>query len=106
MLKEINIKLSYILDNEPKIGNMKLNLNDNLENAFNKCKSIKTPKNKKNEIEFYLKKENEKIPLDKKVKIKELNLKEGDLIFVSFKDNINNIDNINTHYNPNLSSEN
>ena len=106
MLKEINIKLSYILDNEPKKGNMKLNLNDNLENAFNKCKSIKTLKNKKIEIEFYLKKENEKIPLDKKVKIKELNLKEGDLIFVSFKDNINNIDNINTHYNPNLSSEN
>ena len=106
MLKEINIKLSYILDNEPKKGNMKLNLNDNLENAFNKCKSIKIPKNKKIEIEFYLKKENEKIPLDKKVKIKELNLKEGDLIFVSFKDNINNIDNINTHYNPNLSSEN
>ena len=79
MLKEINIKLSYILDNEPKKGNMKLNLNDNLENAFNKCKSIKIPKNKKIEIEFYLKKENEKIPLDKKVKIKELNLKEGDL---------------------------
>jgi len=73
MIRDNNVKFSYSLDNGPKIGNMKLNLDDNLENAFNKYKSIKSYKNKQKEIEFYLKRENEKISLDKNVKIKELN---------------------------------
>ena len=85
---------------------MKLNLNDNLENAFNKCKKNKSRNNTQKETKFCIKRENEEILLDKKVKIKKLNLKEGDLIFVYFDDNKNNRENLNSHYYPNLSQEN
>ena len=107
MFNEINIRFSCDLDNKPNEGNMKLNLDDNLENAFDKHKIIKSPKNKQKESVFYLKRENEnKVLLDKKVQIKELNLKEGDLILVSFKDIINVTENMNTHSSHNNSSAN
>ena len=97
MQKEINVKLSYISENLAKLEDMKLNLNDNLENAFNKSKKNKSPNNTQKETKFCIKRENKEILLDKKVKIKELNLKEGDLISVSFEDNKNNIENSNKH---------
>ena len=106
MQKEINVKLSYISENLDKFEDMKLNLNDNLENAFNKCKKNKSRNKKQKETKFCIKRENEEILLDKKVKIKKLNLKEGDLIFVYFDDNKNNRENLNSHYYPNLSQEN
>ena len=107
MLKEISVKFSYNLDNETKTGNMKLNVNDNLENAFNKSTNIKSIKNKEKEIEFYLQRENEKkILLNKCVKIKELYLKEGDLILVDFKDKINPLEKTSGHYNPYHSTDN
>ena len=106
MQKEINVKLSYISENLAKLEDMKLNLNDNLENAFNKCKKNKSRNNTQKETKFCIKRENEEILLDKKVKIKKLNLKEGDLIFVYFDDNKNNRENLNSHYYPNLSQEN
>ena len=106
MSKETNIKLSFTQENEPKIGNMKLDINDNLENALSKYKGIKSLRNKLKESKFYLKRNNQKILLDKKTKIKEHNLKEGDLIVISFKENINNIQNTQSHYNPNSSSGN
>ena len=106
MQKEINVKLSYISENLDKLEDMKLNLNDNLENAFNKCKKNKSRNNTQKETKFCIKRENEEILLDKKVKIKKLNLKEGDLIFVYFDDNKNNRENLNSHYYPNLSQEN
>ena len=106
MQKEINVKLSYISENLAKLEDMKLNLNENLENAFNKCKKNKSRNNTQKETKFCIKRENEEILLDKKVKIKKLNLKEGDLIFVYFDDGKNNRENLNSHYYPNLSQEN
>ena len=84
MQKEIKVKLRYITENGSKLEDMKLNLNDNLENAFNKCKKNKSRNNIQKETKFCIKRENKEILLDKKVKIKKLNLKEGDLIFVYF----------------------
>ena len=106
MINEVTVRLNYTLNNKAKEGNIKLNFNDNLENAFNKYKNIKSLKNNQKEIEFYLKKENEKFLLDKKVEIKELNLKDGDLIMVVFKSNISNLENTRSHFNPNGSTGN
>ncbi len=107
MINEINVKISYILNHEIKEGNMKLNFDDNLEKAFNKYLNIKSAKNKQKEREFYLKRENKKILLDKEAKIKDLNLKEGDSISVNYKDNnINILKNTSQHFNINASSGN
>ena len=81
-----------------------LNNNDSLENAFSKNKMIGLGENKPKEIMFYLLRGKEKILLDKKVKIKNLNLKEEDLIFISHPYKINNGE-IFQHL-PNLSSAN
>ena len=104
MFNVIKVKLCYTLDNETKIENIKLNSRDNLENAFYKYKDIKSPQKIGKEIEFYLQRENVKILLNKKVEIKRLNLKEGDLILVFFKDIPNFIEN--THHNLNSSTGN
>ena len=99
MFNEINVKLSYNIDNTTKTGDLKLRANDTLETALNKYKDIKSIKNKLKQSEFYLNK-HKPILLDKKAKIKELNLKEGDLIVLYFKDNNYNSENTQTQVSP------
>ena len=94
MLSGINVKFRYTLNNITHIENFKLNSEDNLENIFNKYNQFKLPKNDQNQITFYLLKKNEKLPLDKNIKTKELNLKEGDSILVSFEPNNSTISTI------------
>ena len=97
MFSEINVKLQYIMNNNTNTGMMKLNKDDSLEDAFNKYQErnkIIIEKNKQKEIIFHLKRENETILLDKYSKTRVLNLKEGDLIIVSFKEKIKDIENV------------
>ena len=97
MFSEINVKLQYIMNNNTNTGMMKLNKDDSLEDAFNKYQErnkIIIEKNKQKEIIFHLKRENETILLDKYSKTRVLNLKEGDLIIVSFKEKIKDIKNV------------
>ncbi len=64
---------------------------DNAFNEFNVKKNITEIKNGKNERVFYLMRNNQKIQLDKNKRILDLDIKEGDLIEVSYKvpENIN-----------------
>ena len=106
VFNERNINIRYIVNKIPISGKLKLNSNDNLESSFKKfkkIKKIKKPKNTQKESEFHLIRNNKKILLDKNIKTEKLEIKEGDLISVSYKektDNNNEINaqNINNNY--------
>ena len=83
MLNGTNVKVRYEIKDKIVEKSMKLNANENLEN------NLKQIENKKNFCEFHLLRNKTKILLDKNIKTKELNLKEGDLILVSFKNKVN-----------------
>ena len=104
---EINVKLQYSFNNIIMTDLMKLNKEESLENSYNtfqKTNKINIDKNKQKNCLFYLLRENEKILLDKKVKVKQLDLKEGDLIFVLIPDKAKEIEI--THHTQNISSAN
>jgi hypothetical protein len=94
MSNERNININYIFNNVLISGKIKLNNNDNLENSFNKFKKIKKIKDSENaqkESEFHLIRDNKKILLDKNINTEKLEIKEGDLISVSYREkNANN----------------
>ena len=100
----INIKFIYSINNTIKKTSIKLYLNENLENNFKIIQNDNEHLNQKNINEFHLLRDNKKILLDKNKKAKELNLKEGDLISVSFKNKITEIRN--TEHSHNVSSAN
>ena len=98
MLNGTNVKVRYEIKDKIVEKSMKLNANENLEN------NLKQIENKKNFCEFHLLRNKTKILLDKNIKTKELNLKEGDLILVSFKNKVN--ESQNTKHTHNDSSAN
>ena len=104
MLNGINIKFIYSINNTTKTTAIKLYLNENLENNFKIIQNDNEHLNQKNINEFHLLRDNKKILLDKNKKAKEFNLKEGDLITVSFKNKITEIRN--TEHSHNVSSAN
>ena len=98
VFNERNINIRYIVNNIPISGKLKLNSNDNLESSFKKfkkIKKIKKPKNTQKESEFHLIRNNKKILLDKNIKTEKLEIKEGDLISVSYKEKTDNNNEIN-----------
>ena len=113
MSNETNIKFQYKIKNVPMTILAKLNNNESLENNFNIYKNNQNDNELKNttDYEFNLVRENTNILLDKNIKIKDLNLKEGDLILVSFKpisneiNEINNIRHIHNTSSANLNEE-
>ena len=108
MSDEIKIQLRYSTNNEIIIRELSLNINENLENLFNKNINIIGLQNIQNEPEFHLIRGNQRIFLNKNAKIENLNLREGDLISLSFQNNniIINNNTQNLHANHNISSAN
>ena len=108
MSDEIKIQLRYSTNNEIIIRELSLNINENLENLFNKNINIIGLQNIQNEHEFHLIRGNQRIFLNKNAKIENLNLREGDLISLSFQNNniIINNNTQNLHANHNISSAN
>ena len=98
MLNGTNVKVRYEIKDKIVEKSMKLNANENLEN------NLKQVENKNNFCEFHLLRNKTKILLDKNIKTKDLNLKEGDLILVSFKNKVN--ESQNTKHTHNDSSAN
>ena len=94
IFSEISIKIRYKSNGITITENLGLYSDTNLDNAFNEFnakKSITEIKNGQNERVFYLIRDNQKIQLDKNKRILDLDIKEGDLIEVSYKvpENIN-----------------
>ena len=104
MSNEIKIKLRYTFNNVITTREITLNCKENLEKSFNSYIYTLHLQNIQNVAVFHLIRGNERILLDKHAKIENLNLKDGDLISVSFQEFNNNIPNI--HTNHNLSSAN
>ena len=96
------IKLQYSLNNVKRTKSIKLNEEENIETNFKNNKNIlNIPLNANT---FHLIRDNQKILLDKNVKVKDLNIKEGDLIVASIKVEKNEIEN--SHNSNNISSAN
>ena len=92
-----NVKIQYSINNITMTVIMQLNNDETLENNFNKYKynyNLNIPKYELKVKIFHLLRGTEKILLKKNIKSKELNLKDGDLIIVSFQDKKNEIENI------------
>ena len=96
------IKIQYSLNNVKKTKSIKLNEEENLETNFKNNKNILNTTLNANT--FHLIRDNQKILLNKKVKVKNLNIKEGDLIIASLKAKNNEIENL--HNSNNISSAN
>ena len=96
------IKLQYSLNNVKRTKSIKLNEEENLEANFKNNKNILNITLNANT--FHLIRDNQKILLDKNVKVKDLNIKEGDLIVASIKVEKNEIEN--SHNSNNISSAN
>ena len=91
IFNELQIKIIYKLNCISITENLLLNIDSNLEKAFNDFrtrKNLKEAQNKQKECFFYLIRDNQKIALDKRKKIQELNLKEGDLIEITYNENM------------------
>ena len=104
MFNGAKIKFQYKIKNQTKTKSIKLNSDENLEDNFRTIQRKKDFGNNQYIYDFYLLKNNTKIKLDKNKKAKELDLKEGDQIFVSFEISNNEIQN--TFYSLNESSSN
>ena len=92
-----NINFQYKINNTTITRPMKLNLEENLEKNFHQFKILQNDNelNKRNDdYIFHLIKDNTKTLLDKNIKVKDLNLREGDIILVYFYPLINEIENI------------
>ena len=85
MFNGAKIKFQYKIKNKTKTKSIKLNSDENLEDNFRAIQKKKDFGNNQYIYDFYLLKNNTKIKLDKNKKAKELDLKEGDKIFVSFE---------------------
>ena len=88
-LNETNIKIKYNIDNKNKTVKLRLNNDDNLLDSFNSYTSnIRINKSNigSEKKSFYLVRGKKRIILDKNEKIKNLDLKEGELILVSNSD--------------------
>ena len=96
------IKLQYSLNNVKKTKSIKFNEEENLEANFKNNKDILNIT--LDADAFHLIRDNQKILLDKNVKVKDLNIKEGDLIVASIKVEKNEIKNL--HNSNNISSAN
>ncbi len=96
IFNEIPVGVRYLSHGITITENLELYTDNNLENAFNDFrmkKNIIDTNNGQKERNFYLIKDNQKIKLDKNKRILELDLKEGDLIEVSYQTpEINNDD--------------
>lgn len=110
MSNETNIIFQYKINNVTITKAINLNPDENLENNFKNIQNVNIPNNSIKDNIFYLSRENSKILLDKNKKVKELNLREGDKIIVSFeninnKNEIENIEHIHNVSNANLNEE-
>ena len=88
IFNEIPIKIRYISNGNTIMETLEVYGDSNLENIFSEYlakKNITDIKNEKNERVFYLIRENQKNKLDKNKRIFELDIKEGDLIDVTYQ---------------------
>ena len=88
IFNEIPIKIRYISNGNTIMETLEVYGDSNLENIFSEYlakKNITDIKNEKNERVFYLIRDNQKNKLDKNKRIFELDIKEGDLIDVTYQ---------------------
>ena len=99
MFEGTNINFQYKIKNKTMTKLVKLNADENLENNFKVIQKKKKFGNHKYIYEFHLLRNNTKILLDKNKKAKELDLKEGEQIIVSFKNSNKDIQKANHSHN-------
>ena len=110
MSNETNMIFQYKINKVTITKTINLNPDENLENNFKNFQNGNIPKNSQKDNIFYLSRGKSKILLDKNKKVKELNLREGDKILVSFeninnKNEIENIEHIHNVSSANLNEE-
>ena len=109
IFNEIPVKIRYTINGISITDDLKLYSDANLENAFNNYKTSKNLTDaeiRQKENVFHLIRDNQKFDLDKNKKIQELNLKEGDLIEISFRDRLVEHRNINEDNRHNIQNSN
>jgi len=109
IFNEIPVKIRYTINGISITDDLKLYSDANLENAFNNYKTsqnLTDAEIRQKENVFHLIRDNKKFDLDKNKRIQELNLKEGDLIEISFRDRLVEHRNINEDNRHNIQNSN